>query len=65
MTTKTERKCTAFQGVRYDKSNPLYGISDQCGAPAVYLCRDYYGRFILPRCEFCGEAFQHKRRIEK
>lgn len=47
-----------------EPSGEPYEPPHECNAPAVYLCRDIYGRFIIPRCEFHGEAFTYKRKID-
>lgn len=56
---ETNRKCTAVE----PSNGEIYEARNECNAPAVYLCRDYYGRYVIPRCEFHGEAFSHKRKI--
>jgi len=54
------QKCLAREIDQEQEGNKL----KLCNGVASYLCRDYWGRYILPRCEFHGAAFTYKRKIE-
>jgi hypothetical protein len=62
------RKCTAIEW-RTEEVQTSFGFREaqiqvDCDAGAVWLCRDRYGRYTLPRCTFHGEAFRQKKPIE-